>query len=55
MNYRLLRYFGGNCFFVFVVSTVASGQVHHDLKVLLQPDSHRIEVVDMITLPKSGR
>ncbi|MEK7627498.1 MAG: M20/M25/M40 family metallo-hydrolase [Patescibacteria group bacterium] len=52
MNYRLLRYFGGIVFFVFVVSTVASGQVHHDLKVLLQPDSHRIEVVDMITLPK---
>ena len=53
MDYRLLRYFWGIVFFVFVASTAAFGQINHDLKVALFPDSHRLEVVDIITLPET--
>ncbi|OWK27484.1 MAG: hypothetical protein US76_04175 [Parcubacteria group bacterium GW2011_GWA2_38_13b] len=52
MDYRLLRYFWGIVFFVFVASTAVSGQINHNLKVVLFPDSYRIEVVDTIILPE---
>src|SRR3989338_101390 len=53
MDYRLLRYFWGIVFFVFVASTAVSGQINHTLKVVLFPGSHRIEVVDTIILPET--
>ncbi|WP_096894362.1 M20/M25/M40 family metallo-hydrolase [Candidatus Scalindua japonica] len=37
--------------FVLTLSSTTFGQINHDLKVKLFPDSHRIEVIDKITLP----
>ncbi len=51
MNYRLFWHLLQITFFVLAVSTAAFGQVAHDIKVKLDPESHRIEVVDKITLP----
>ncbi|KHE91623.1 MAG: peptidase [Candidatus Scalindua brodae] len=45
--WRLLQ----TSFFVLIISSAAFGQVAHDIKVKLQPETHRIEVVDKITLP----
>ncbi len=38
-------------FFILIVSATTFGQINHDLKVTLHPDSHRLEIVDVITLP----
>jgi hypothetical protein len=38
-------------FFILIVSSTTFGQINHDLKVTLYPDSHRLEIVDKITLP----
>lgn len=37
-------------FFIVIVSATTFGQINHDLKIKLQPDSHRLEIVDKITL-----
>ena len=45
-------------FFILIVSPTVStttfGQINHDLKVTLHPDSHRLEIVDVITLPSAS-
>ncbi len=51
MNYKLFRHSLLVAIFVLVVSSVAFGQVKHEIKVKLDPGNHRIEVVDKITLP----
>ena len=51
MNYRLFWRLLQITFFVLIVSSAAFGQVRHDIKVKLDPESHHIEVVDKITLP----
>ena len=51
MNCQLFWRFLQIALFVLVASPTAFGQINHDLKVKLDPDSHRIEVVDQITLP----
>ena len=51
MTCRLLWRFLHTSFFVLSVSVTTFGQINHDLKIKLNPDSHRIEVVDKITLP----
>ena len=51
MNCQLLWRFLQTGFFVLIVSSTAFGQINHDLTVKLDPGSHRIEVVDKITLP----
>ncbi len=43
-------------FFVLFHSPIfahANGQIHHEIRVVLQPDSHRLEVEDQIILPAS--
>ncbi len=50
MNYRLFWCLLQIAFFILVASLAAFGQVAHDIKVKLDPESHRIEVVDKITL-----
>ncbi len=50
MNYRLFWRLLQTSFFVLIVSSTAFGQINHDLKIKLFPDSHRIEVVDKIIL-----
>ncbi|OHC04104.1 MAG: peptidase M28 [Planctomycetes bacterium RIFCSPLOWO2_12_FULL_40_19] len=51
MNRRLLWRFLQTGFFIVIVSATTFGQINHDLKIKLQPDSHQLEVVDKITLP----
>jgi aminopeptidase N len=51
MNCQLLWRFLQTTFFILIVSSAAFGQIKHELKVKLDPESHRIEVVDKITLP----
>ena len=51
MSYRLFWRFLQTTLFVLIVSSAAFGQIKHELKVKLDPESHRIEVVDKITLP----
>jgi hypothetical protein len=54
MNFRLcqlLWHFLQISFFILIVSSTTFGQINHDLKVTLHPDSHRLEIVDKITLP----
>ncbi len=45
-------------FFVLIVSSTVStttfGQINHDLKVTLHPANHRLEIVDVITLPPAS-
>ncbi len=36
--------------FVLIVSSTTFGQIHHELKVALYPETHRLQVVDKITL-----
>ncbi len=50
MNYRLFWRLFQIALFVLIVSPAAFGQVAHDIKVKLQPESHLIEVVDKINL-----
>ncbi len=50
MNYRLLWRFLQTGLFVLILSATTFGQVNHDLKIKLQPESHRLEVIDKITL-----
>jgi len=50
MNCRLLWRFLQISFFILIVSTTTFGQINHDLKVTLHPDSHRLEIVDKVTL-----
>ena len=50
MNCQLLWRFLQTTFFILIVSSSAFGQIAHELKVKLDPESHRIEVVDNITL-----
>jgi len=50
MNYRLFWRLLQIAFFVLAVSSAAFGQIAHDIKVKLNPESHSIEVVDKITL-----
>ncbi len=38
-------------FFILIVSSTTFGQINHDLKVTLHPNSHRLEIIDIITLP----
>ncbi len=57
MNCRLIWRFLQTGFFILIVlSTVSTtfGQINHDLKVTLHPDSHRLEIVDVITLPPAS-
>ncbi len=54
MNYRLFWRSLQIALFVLIVSPAAFGQVKHDIKVKLDPESHRIEVVDKITLPEES-
>jgi hypothetical protein len=57
MNCRLLWRFLQTGFFILVVSSTVSttfGQINHDLKVKLDPDSHRLEIVDVVTLPAAS-
>jgi hypothetical protein len=51
MNHRLFWRFLQISFFVLILSSTTYGQINHDLTVKLDPDSHRIEVVDKIILP----
>ncbi len=52
MNCRLLWRFLQISFFILTVSsTTTFGQINHELKVTLDPDSHRLEIVDKVTLP----
>ncbi|MBT6046612.1 MAG: signal protein PDZ, partial [Candidatus Scalindua sp.] len=51
MSYRLFWRLLQATFFVLIVSSSVFGQVAHDMKVKLQPETHLIEVVDKITLP----
>ncbi len=51
MNYRLLWRFLQTGFFVLALSATTFGQINHDIKVTLHPDSHRFEIVDVITFP----
>jgi hypothetical protein len=53
MNYRLLWHFLQTGFFILIVSATTFGQINHDLKITLYPDSHRLEIVDVITLPQA--
>ena len=41
-------------FFVLIVASTTFGQINHDLKITLHPDSHRLEIVDKITLPQAS-
>ncbi len=50
MNYRLFWHSLLITFFALIVSSAAFGQIRHDIKVKLKPKTHRIEVVDQITL-----
>ena len=50
MNRRLLWRFLQTGFFILIVSATTFGQINHDLKITLYPDSHRLEIVDIITL-----
>ncbi|ODS32358.1 MAG: peptidase [Candidatus Scalindua rubra] len=52
--YQLLWCFLQISFFILIVSATTFGQINHDLKVTLHPDSHRLEVVDKITLPPAS-
>ena len=54
MNYRIFWRILQIVFFVIAVSSAAFGQINHNLKIKLHPDSHRIEVVDKITLPPAS-
>ena len=51
MNRRLLWRFLQTGFFILILSSTTFSQINHDLKVMLHPDSHQLEVVDKITLP----
>ncbi len=54
MNFRLCQLlwrFLQISFFILIVSSTTFGQINHDLKITLHPDSHRLEIVDKITLP----
>ncbi len=54
MNFRLCQLlwrFLQISFFILIVSSTTFGQIIHDLKITLHPDSHRLEIVDEITLP----
>ncbi|MGR3302264.1 MAG: hypothetical protein ACUZ8I_07145 [Candidatus Scalindua sp.] len=54
MNYRLLWHFLLTGFFILIVSSTTFGQINHDLKITLHPDSYRLEVVDKITLSQAS-
>ncbi|NOG83474.1 MAG: M20/M25/M40 family metallo-hydrolase [Planctomycetes bacterium] len=41
-------------FFILIASTITFGEVKHDIKIKLDPESHRGEVVDKITLPSAS-
>jgi aminopeptidase N len=41
----------GQFLFLSLACATAFGQIHHDFKIRLEPDSHRILVVDRLTLP----
>ncbi|MBS1258421.1 MAG: hypothetical protein MAG551_01480 [Candidatus Scalindua arabica] len=56
MNFRLCQLlwrFLQISFFILIVSSTTFGQINHDIKIKLHPDSHRLEVIDKITLPKA--
>ncbi|MFQ5963680.1 MAG: M20/M25/M40 family metallo-hydrolase [Candidatus Scalinduaceae bacterium] len=48
---QLIKRFLQTGFFILIVSSITFGQINHDLKVTLHPDNHRLEIVDVITLP----
>ncbi|MHC4183370.1 MAG: M20/M25/M40 family metallo-hydrolase [Planctomycetota bacterium] len=58
MNCRLLWRFLQISFFILIVSLTVStttfGQINHDLKVTLYPDSHRLKIVDKVTLSQES-
>ncbi|MFQ5686415.1 MAG: M20/M25/M40 family metallo-hydrolase [Candidatus Scalindua sp.] len=51
---QLLWLFLQTGFFILIVSATTFGQINHNLKVTLHPDSHRLEIVDVITLPPAS-
>ncbi|MCP4255146.1 MAG: hypothetical protein GY775_17420, partial [Candidatus Scalindua sp.] len=50
MNCQLLWRLLQITFFILIVTPAVFGQIAHDIKVKLDPESHRIEVVDKINL-----
>lgn len=51
---QLIKRFLQIGFIILIVSSTTFGQINHDLKVTLHPDSHRLEVVDVITLTQTS-
>ncbi len=52
--FQLIGRFLQTGLFILIVSATTFGQINHDLKVTLDPDSHRLEIVDVITLPPTS-